>query len=514
MELPFAKGCSYYLVGLGKSGRSAVQALLKSGAIVYVWDDQDRGQRYAMEKGLSLLRADQVPWGEVTALILSPGIPHEHPVPHESAFYARQNGVPIVCDVDLFFQAQPKGPVIGVTGTNGKSTTTALISHCLNEAGLTAQAAGNIGFPVLDVWGGDGSVIGGGPVVGDGSVIGGGPVVGDGSVITVLELSSYHLERTPHLALDVAIHLNLTPDHLTRHGGMEGYVNAKKSIFSKVKLALVGADDASSQAIYDSLRVSSKTGEFKKAGEFKKGSESKKAFSGKQSLTAGLFYQQGSFFEKADAEGSAQPLFTDEILPPSLHGPHNAQNILAAYGACQYLGVSLESFMKGLKSFKGLPHRQEVIGIKEGVTFVNDSKATNAVSTAQALQTFEDIFWIVGGQPKGEGLTDLAPFFPKLRKVYLIGEATNIFAEELGRADPRVVFEKCHTLEKAFTVVCRDVQQYLEQHKKGVVLLSPACASFDQFQSFEERGDVFRNLVLSLGQESLRKIQGKEIEAQ
>lgn len=433
MFLPFAKGSCYYVVGLGKSGWSAVDSLTTSGATVFVWDDQEETRHQAAHKGLQVVAPADLSWDKITSLVLSPGIPHQYPAPHPAAERACHHKVPLVCDIDLFFQAKPRGPVVGITGTNGKSTTVALVAHCLREAGVAARAAGNIGVPILAA-----------------------AKTAQDPFITVLELSSYHLERVPHLALDVAVHLNLAPDHLARHGGMAGYSAAKRHIFDQATTAIVGVDDERSHALYEGLSVRHKRG--------------------------------------VTIQGSR--VLAPERRPMSLQGTHNLQNIFIAEAVCEHFGVGSQTFAKALQSFPGLPHRQEIVREEGGLTFVNDSKATNVASTAQALKTFETIFWIAGGQSKGppsqkETVKDLKAFFPKIKKAYLIGEAMASFAEDLQNT---LAFEKCGTLEKAVHAAYQDAQK----EKRAVVLLSPACASFDQFQNFEARGEAFRSLVQSL----------------
>jgi len=415
------------VLGLGKSGLSSALSLRLGGAEVWVWDDQAAALEKAREAGFEPVDLNAADLGELAALILAPGIPHSFPEPHPVVTRMRAEGVPILGDVELLCRARPDAVYVGITGTNGKSTTTALIAHILEHAGRTMAIGGNFGPPVLSL-----------------------PVFGPGEIY-VLELSSYQLELAPSLAPDAAILLNITPDHLERHGGMDGYIAAKKRIFRnqrKGDAAIIGIDDAICRAIRDELA--------------------------------------------ADAERLVIPISSADRIDVEndrLLGAHNRQNIAAAYAACRHLGLEPEAIKAGIASFPGLAHRQEVLTLREGVRWINDSKATNADAAAKALVCYENIYWIAGGLPKEGGIDTLAQFFPRIRHAFLIGQAEEEFARVIGDAIP---FTRCGDLGTA-------VLKAASLAPPGsVVLLSPACASFDQFTSFEHRGNVFRELVAAL----------------
>lgn len=452
------------VMGLGLSGCATVRALRASGALVWAWDDQESLRHTAQEQGAFLCPPEDIPWSSLKALILSPGIPHLFPAPHVAAQKARAADVPIVCDVDLLAQAHPQARYIGITGTNGKSTTTALVGHLLKTAGYSCAIGGNIGVPVLSL----------------------DPL--DEKGIYVLELSSYHLERVPHLILDRAVLLNIAPDHLSRHGGLAGYVAAKKRIFQAFNgtgkeerdfLGVIGVDDGFTQEIYQDLT------------EGQNGTHLI-PFSESRSLEKG-FYKQGvhlyqSWWDEKQMRGKEQggtfcdhgPVFDTLVMQP--------QNVLAAYAVGVSLGIPDALLKKGLSSFQGLPHRLEILGFCEGVLFVNDSKATNTHAAAHALSCFENIYWILGGQAKEEGLGNLESYYPKVRHAFLVGEASLFFSRILEAHN--VPFTHAGTIERATQQAFLQAQK--EASNDPVVLLSPACASWDQFKNFEERGNVFR----------------------
>jgi UDP-N-acetylmuramoylalanine--D-glutamate ligase len=441
-----AQGKRYVVMGLGLSGISAAQALIASRAEVWGWDDQEELRDKAIKLDIPVCPLDQIEWSSITALVLSPGIPHLYPEPHVSAHKARQLDIPIICDIDLLAQAQSQARYVGITGTNGKSTTTALIGHILEALNQPFQIGGNIGVPALSL-----------------------DPLGEGGTY-VLELSSYQLERVPHLNLEVGILLNITPDHLKRHGGLEGYIRAKKNLFKQAGRnfkGIIGVDDPYCRSIYEEIK------------------EKHPMISVSTQGHADICIKDGILWEGKESILS----LSDNS---ALLGEHNAQNIGAAYALAKYWGISQAAFKERLKSFKGLEHRLEYVEAIGGVQFINDSKATNAEAAAKALSCFKNIYWILGGQPKETGLKGLESFFGYVKSAFLIGEASQEFAEVLKG---KVSFQICGTLENATRLA---FEQARKDKDKPVVLLSPACASWDQFKSFEHRGEVFKKVVEEL----------------
>lgn len=440
---------------MGRSGLTAARALKAGGAKPICWDDE-MGPRSAVEaEGFTI--ADLSREREASALaklVVSPGVPHLYPAPHPAMVAAQVARVPVDNDVGLFFQSlatpmeyEDEGPepkVIAVTGSNGKSTTTALIHHCLQRAGRQTQMGGNIGRGVLDL----------DP-----------PRPGE---ITVIELSSYQIDLARSLAPDVAVFLNLSPDHLDRHGGLGGYFAAKRRLFEVggPERSVIGVDEPEGRflaGIADGvIAVSAKT---------RLRGEGWSVFLNKRHLTE---WRAGKQIAAIDLR---------EAL--ALKGTHNHQNACAAYAACRALGLGPRQIEAGLSDFPGLAHRMEQIGEVDGVVFVNDSKATNADAAEKALLTYKNIRWIAGGRPKEGGIEPLRPLFNRISRAYLIGEAAPTFAMTLGDT-PHTI---CESLEAAVAAA------RAEARPGDVVLLSPACASFDQFINFEARGDAFRVLV-------------------
>jgi len=441
------KGKTVAVLGLGKSGLSAERALRQAGATVLAWDDKSERSDLS-----DLTQAD---WTAIDLLVMSPGIPHTYPTPHPVAELARAHDCPIVCDVELLVQSCPQAKYVAITGTNGKSTTTALIGHILAIAGFDVAIGGNLGTPALDL----------------------DELDEDG--IYVLELSSYQLERTPSLCANVALWLNISPDHLDRHGGLDGYIAAKKNIFnnqSGEQFALIGVDDEHSRAVFGATDLTPAR---------------RIALSAQGPVENGIFTDEDVLIDEAFDEDGTQVMDLSGIK--TLQGRHNQQNAAAAYGCAIALGADPEWVVRAIASFPGLAHRQEVIITLDNVLFINDSKATNAEAAAKALSAYEHIHWIAGGQAKDGGITSLLPHLGKVEKAYLIGEAETAFAETL---EGRVPYMGCSTLDKAVQHAFADAHI-----NGGVVLLSPACASWDQFTSFEARGDAFRDLVQHLQQE-------------
>lgn len=455
LNLGFAHNHSYAVMGLGKSGAVAARALAAAGARVTAWDDSaDRRAALQGAGGVAVVDLAARGLAGIDALVLSPGIPHTHPQPHPVAAAARSAGVPIIGDVELLLRALPDRRLVAITGTNGKSTTTALIGHVLAAAGVAAEVGGNLGRPALEF-------------------ADPGP---EGAL--VLELSSYQLELTPSLCPTVAVWLNVTPDHIDRHGDLAGYVAAKRRIFAHQTpsgVAVVGCDDDISRDVSERLR---------RDGRRVVG------VSGVGPVVGGVYAEDG---ELVDARSGRPETVMALAEAPALPGEHNAQNAAAAYAACACLGLPRGVIADGIRSFPGLSHRQERVAEAAGVLYVNDSKATNADATARALGCYGSIYWIAGGRGKEGGIASLAPFFPRIRKAYLIGEAAGVFARQIGDACRTAL---CRTLESAVRQAHQDA--LAEKPAGAVVLLSPAAASFDQFPNFEVRGDRFRTLVLEL----------------
>lgn len=454
IDLAVLKGSSFVVLGLARSGLATVRALVAAGVDYVAWDDNEASRAAAAQAGVRIVEPGAVDWSKVTALVISPGIPNRLPKPHSMAAAARQAGKPIICDVELLARARPEARYIAITGTNGKSTTTALIGHILKNAGLACEVGGNIGRGALDL----------------------APLEGEG--IYVLELSSYQLELLETFRAHVAVWLNITPDHIDRHGDMAGYVAAKEHIFDRQKArdcAVIGIDDEYSVAVYAKLRQRRDIAVVPVAL--------------KRLAQRGISFQAGSL---QDADGYK----FNFARVPTLPGDHNAQNAAAAWAACRWLGVTREKIAEGMRTYPGLPHRQERVAQVGSVIYVNDSKATNADATARALSSYHDIYWILGGQAKEGGVAPLAPWFDRIRHAFLIGEATDLFA---GQLEGKLDYTRCGDLQAALNAA-HDRAQH-ESPAKGevsVVLLSPACASWDQWKSYEHRGDAFRTMARAL----------------
>jgi UDP-N-acetylmuramoylalanine--D-glutamate ligase len=451
-------GKAVAVFGLGGSGLASSQALAAGGAEVIACDDDPRRMREAQAAGLTAADLRRADWGKIAALVLAPGVPLTHPAPHWSVGLARAAAVPVIGDIELFCcerrRHAPKALFVAITGTNGKSTTTALTGHLLACGGHEVELGGNIGTAILSLK----------P-----------PRTG---VVHVIEVSSYQIDLAPSLDPSVGVLINVSEDHLDRHGTLAHYAAVKERLVAGVQeggTAIVGVDDNWCQAAADRIERAGKN---------------VVRVSVRRPLADGL-YVDAEQIMRASGGGGRAIAQLGQI--GSLRGKHNAQNAACASGAALALGVSPAMIQQGLRTFPGLAHRMEEIGRKGRVLFVNDSKATNADSAAQALACFTDIFWIAGGKAKTGGLSSLTGFFPRMRKAYLIGEAAAGFASELEGRVPHVV---AGTLERAVELAARDSEA--ADLAEPVVLLSPACASFDQFRNFEARGDAFRELVLAL----------------
>ena len=448
------------ILGLGRTGLSAAHAVEAGGGEALCWDDAEAARTRAVDAGLTLHdfgRHDA--WEAVDALIVSPGIPHLYPQPNRYVATAQLAGVPVDNDIGLFFRSlavpewdrfETAPRVIAVTGSNGKSTTSALIHHCLNVAGRESQLAGNIGRGVLDI-----------------------DPPGDGGVV-VLELSSYQTELARALTPDVAVFTNLTPDHLDRHGGFGGYFAAKRRLFSEggPDRAVIGVDEPEGRFL---------------AGQLSEGPGDDRVIrisAGQKLGGAGwnVFVRKGFL---AEFRKGRQVASVDLRAMRGLPGAHNHQNACAAFAALRALGLAPKLIEQGLESFEGLPHRSQIVGERGGVTFVNDSKATNADSAAKALAAFSAVRWIVGGQMKDGGLAAVAPHLGSVSKAYAIGRQAAEVALELNELAGKPICEVCETMAQAVG------RAGAEAASGETVLLAPAAASFDQYDNFEQRGDDF-----------------------
>ncbi|MGH7126860.1 MAG: UDP-N-acetylmuramoyl-L-alanine--D-glutamate ligase [Stellaceae bacterium] len=446
------EGRDVAVLGLARTGLAAATALRAGGARVHAWDDAAPRRDAAAAEGVSIDDPAGIDWRRMAALVMSPGIPHTHPRPHPAAAAARLAKIPVIGDIELLVQSAPAARYVAVTGTNGKSTTTALIGHILRESGREVAVGGNLGTPVLSF----------------------APLGKKG--IYVLEMSSYQLELTQSLACDVAVLLNITPDHLERHGGIAGYVAAKERIFanqSPSQAAVVGIDDEVCRGIAKRLQ-----GEKRQAVV---------PISSERAVEHGIYVTDGVM---TDATGAQAKPVMEMRRAGRLPCRHNWQNAAAAFAAARRVGVSEDAAAAGIESFPGLAHRQELIATIDGVAYVNDSKATNADAAARALVCYEAIYWIAGGLPKEGGIEPLRALFPRVRRAFLIGEAADAFARTLDGAVPYT-----RSGDLATAVADARAAARADRIKGAVMLLSPACASFDQFANFEARGEAFRALV-------------------
>ncbi|MGB4057898.1 MAG: UDP-N-acetylmuramoyl-L-alanine--D-glutamate ligase [Alphaproteobacteria bacterium] len=412
--------------GLARSGLSAVRFLRRSGAEITAWDDNEKARDAAKDLGATVTPLEEKNLKDCAFLLLSPGVPMDHPVVKA----AQAVDVEVICDIELFHRLNHSRKTVGVTGTNGKSTTTALIHHILKSSGRESVMGGNIGVPVFDL-----------------------EMPGEQGVF-VFELSSYQLDLCPTFRPDISVLLNITPDHLDRHGTMKNYAASKERIFEGSGVAVIGVDDALSRAMFERVKA--------------KGEREAVAISSDFPPVAGGRLMEGSV----------------------LKGEHNLQNAMAAYAVCRKLGLEETEIFKGIKSFPGLPHRQFLVRTINNVTYINDSKATNAEAAAKALGAYENIYWIAGGRPKQGGLQGLEPLMRRVKEAFLIGEAMEDFAVWMQKNN--IPHHECKTLEIAVQQAHNKAQQ---SGLSAAVLLSPACASWDQFSSYEERGDRFAEMV-------------------
>jgi len=444
--------------GLGGSGLASAGALMAGGADVIAYDDDAQSVVKASAAGIPIADLRGIDWSKLAALVLAPGVPLTHPAPHWSVRLAQNAGVNVIGDVELFCRERrasaPGAPFVAITGTNGKSTTTALVAHLVGSAGMDAQMGGNIGTAILSL------------------------ETPQAGRVHVIECSSYQIDLAPTLDPSAGILINLSEDHLDRHGTMRHYAEVKERLIAGVPndgTAIVGVDDEWCRNVAERREQAGKP---------------VTRVSVRQVLSDGIFVDKARIMQATAGKAS---LLAEIGGIGSLRGLHNAQNAACAAAAALSLGLPPAAIQSGLRSFPGLAHRMEQVGRRGRVLFVNDSKATNADSAAQALACFDDIFWIAGGKPKTGGIESLRTFFPRIRKAYLIGEAAKDFAATLGTAVPH---EIGGTLDRALAAAARDAEA--SSAREPVVLLSPACASFDQYRNFEIRGDAFRALVRAL----------------
>lgn len=455
------EGKTVAIFGLGRSGLSAARALKAGGAEPILWDDKPQNLMAATREGFTVENLAQTDWSQIAALVLSPGVPLTHPEPHWTVKQAAAANVPVIGDIELFARTVAANPAhlrpktIAITGTNGKSTTTALIGHILKSSGRATHVGGNIGIGILDL-----------------------PEDMHQGSVYVIETSSYQLDLCQSFAPDVAILMNITPDHLDRHGGMDGYIAAKKRIFmrqSEAQTAVIGADDDYTQALISELKS--------------KSNQKVTAISSQRILGQGVYAIGGVIY---DATGPQARQIIDLKSVSSLTGRHNWQNACAAFAACKALGLTSEQIADGMRSFGGLDHRMQEIGRIGKVRFINDSKATNADAARQAMSSFDRFYWIAGGRAKSGGIESLSDLFSRVKGAYLIGEAADLFEKTIGKAAP------CIASRNLLTAVA---QAFADAEKTGqpeIVLFSPACASFDQFSDFEARGDAFKQAVAEI----------------
>lgn len=439
--------------GLAKSGKSAIRFLLDNEANVYCWDENEKSRSdFAAEIGttdrFNLLDYKDFPWEKISHLIMSPGVPLTHPEPHNVVKLADRYNCLVTADIEFLYKTNPEPKYIGITGTNGKSTTTSLIGHILKESGIKTNVGGNLGFPALDF----------------------DKLNNEGA--NVIETSSYQLDLLHETKFDIATILNITPDHIKRHGDMEGYIKAKKKIFrnqGEGSFAIIGVDNHNTKAIYEELA--------------KDKSSSRKIipFSVQEKVEGGIALINGVIYN--DIDGKNEEVQLGEA---HLKGKHNDENMACAFCACYAYGLDSTTIVKHLKTFAGLRHRMQFVGKYKNINFINDSKATNAESTEPALKTYDNVYWILGGQSKAGGIQILKPYFSRIKHAFLIGDASDEFAETLEESC--IAYTKCGELKNAFD----EAVEMAESETDTVnIILTPACASFDQWPSFDARGDAF-----------------------
>ncbi|MEM7441848.1 MAG: UDP-N-acetylmuramoyl-L-alanine--D-glutamate ligase [Pseudomonadota bacterium] len=452
IDLSQFRGRSFGVLGLGRTGMATADALKAADVKVVAWDDGLVGRSWAERGGIPLRRFATEGLGDIDTLVLSPGIPRGYPRPHPVVQLALDNDVRLISDIDLLAEAKPEANFIGITGTNGKSTTTSLIGHLLANGGSPAEAGGNLGRPALSLasLGADGWY--------------------------VLEVSSYQLETIEDVPWSTGVFLNITPDHLDRYPDMDGYIAAKRRLFEgkgNQTAAIVGVDDEPSRKVANALEAAGRR---------------VVPISAIEPVDGGVSAVDGKL---VDAIDSAPIEVFDLVGAPALPGQHNWQNAAAAYAACRVAGLPSEKIVPGLATFPGLMHRQQTVAHVSGIRFVNDSKATNPDAAAKALGSYDTVYWIAGGRPKGTGFESLAPHLKRIRHAFLIGEAASDLAAFIDGASKGgcVPHSHCTDLDAA-TSAAFDAA-LADGAENAVVLLAPACTSWDQFVDFEARGEAF-----------------------
>ena len=447
------------VLGLGISGMATLRCLLNHSVSVIAWDDSEEKRKKAQELGAEASQD----FSSCSLLVVSPGIPYAYN-PHELVKNAQDQGVEIIGDIEILHRSNLQIQTIGVTGTNGKSTTTALLDHVLRTCGRHSYMGGNIGTPVADL-----------------DI----PKDNGEDTVVVLEISSFQMDLCPNFVPDISILLNITPDHLDRHGSMEAYAESKARMLQGKGYAVIGCDDSYTQEIYKNVSVQGIRKPYKVSVK------------GECSAGQGVHIKDGQLI---DAMGESAQDIGNVTKIATLPGAHNQQNIVAAYCALRCIGLESAEIFGAMQTYPGLPHRQFLTHTLNGISYINDSKATNAEATAKALACYNNIYWIVGGRQKAGGLDGLEIFLNKVKHAYLIGESSQAFQEWFEQFE--APYSHCETLDKAVLQAHSDAQNSRgEPGGAGTILLSPACASWDQFGSFEERGNVFSDLVRNLPQD-------------
>jgi UDP-N-acetylmuramoylalanine--D-glutamate ligase len=449
------------ILGLGKSGMAILRELKKRGVHVIAWDDKEDLRKEASSFGAKIQDLTTLDFSNVEFLVISPAIPHTYPTPNPVVLKAKEAGIKIIDDVEVFVSTYNKSHYIGITGTNGKSTTTALIYHILKENNVKCAIGGNFGIPVFDL-----------PDLGE-----------DGWY--VLEMSSYQIELSPSIDFDISVLLNITPDHLDRHNGMDGYVNVKKQIFNRASKKtisnIIAVDDEYTKRIYNEISKNSSRYTHNIPVSFDR-------------KTDGYYVNSKGML--IDNTKNEKKELLDLSTLENLKGKHNWQNIVVSFATCKQVGISTTKIINAIKTFSSLEHRVEKVAEFAGVEFINDSKATNAEATQYAIASLDDVYWIVGGRKKDGGIDILLPQLSKgnIKRIFTIGECEKEFFNKTKKILPSY---KMHKLEKAivkaFKLAIKDLKK--GKVKKPTIILSPACASFDQYKSFEKRGEHFKKLV-------------------
>ena len=501
--------------GLGRTGLSAVKALLKAGAKVVAGDDNIKAVEEAKSLGAEILDENAQDYSEFDFMLLSPGIPLTHPEPHRVVKLAQAAGIEIIGDIELYHRNGLTGVTIGVTGTNGKTTTSHLIHHILTKCGRKAVLGGNMGRPVLDI-----------DVYADF-----GKGIKNKDFITVLEMSSYQIDLCPTFRPDISVILNITSDHIDRHGTIEGYAAVKQKIaelhapdeggskveneddsVSVARTVIICTDDIYTSKIYDYAREQVRAwSKDSRSNEDNSGSDEANPDSAAAALSppkviavSVLRKEDGGVYVKdgilIDDVGDSQIQVGDVSVLTTLKGGHNHQNLACAYAAARALGLSSEEIFEAMKSFEGLQHRQFLVRVINGVGYVNDSKATNAHATSMALDCHNNIYWIVGGRKKDTGLDGLEIFAQRIKHAFLIGEAAQEFGKWMD------IYGIDHSLSMTLEEAVKAAHNLAQKERgqpggSGVVLFSPSCSSFDQFKSFEHRGQQFTDIVMGLDED-------------